>query len=189
MGVWRDFANVDVARRCAQTVRNSWAHSNTCVTPHTMFANTTRSALAAVSKRSYICPACLRRARVSQLSEPHRSARVFARGLQTDSQAASQNDTPFRKALKDAAKQQKKDKRATPGDSGSSAKSPDPRLEKWELTVGIEIHAELNESSSQVLPPRSARLRTAMSLSSMSPFLELSPTSRRKRSYLHYAVP
>jgi aspartyl-tRNA(Asn)/glutamyl-tRNA(Gln) amidotransferase subunit B len=109
-----------------------------------MFANTTRSALAAVSKRSYICPACLRRARVSQLSEPHRSARVLARGLQTDSQAASQNDTPFRKALKDAAKQQKKDKRATPGDSGSSAKSPDPRLEKWELTVGIEIHAELN---------------------------------------------
>lgn len=109
-----------------------------------MFANTTRSAFAAASKRPYICPACLRRARSRQSGGVSGHLRTFARRLQTDSQAASQDDTPFRKALKDAAKQQKKEKRATSDPSASSAKSRDPRLEKWELTVGVEIHAELN---------------------------------------------
>ncbi|THV89740.1 hypothetical protein D6D27_06276 [Aureobasidium pullulans] len=48
---------------------------------------------------------------------------------------------PLRKQLKEEAKQRKK--------SAKSAKSPgnnaaDPLLDKWELTVGIEVHAELN---------------------------------------------
>jgi aspartyl-tRNA(Asn)/glutamyl-tRNA(Gln) amidotransferase subunit B len=49
-----------------------------------------------------------------------------------------QQDTPFRKLLKDSAKQQKKQHRAAP------ALRDNARLEKWELTVGIEVHAELN---------------------------------------------
>ncbi|THY63826.1 hypothetical protein D6C99_00444 [Aureobasidium pullulans] len=48
---------------------------------------------------------------------------------------------PLRKQLREEAKQRKK--------SAKSAKSPgnnaaDPLLDKWELTVGIEVHAELN---------------------------------------------
>lgn len=48
---------------------------------------------------------------------------------------------PLRKQLKEEAKQRKK--------SAKAAKSPgnnagDPLLDKWELTVGIEVHAELN---------------------------------------------
>ncbi|KAF3049535.1 hypothetical protein E8E11_010259 [Didymella keratinophila] len=92
---------------------------------HTMLANNTRNAFVAVSKRPDVW------------SLPIRSQK---RALQTVSQPPAQDDTPFRKALKDAAKQQKK---ASKGGS-KSKKAIDPRLEKWELTVGIEIHAELN---------------------------------------------
>ncbi|KZM25408.1 ATP binding [Ascochyta rabiei] len=87
-----------------------------------MLANNTRNAFAAVSKRL------------------HLPTRPPARSLQTASQSPAQDDTPFRKALKDAAKQQKK---ASKGGK-KPQKATDPRLDKWELTVGIEIHAELN---------------------------------------------
>ncbi|KAL1595154.1 hypothetical protein SLS60_009842 [Paraconiothyrium brasiliense] len=56
----------------------------------------------------------------------------------------STDDAPFRKALKEAAKKKKKDDRAASGSLRKSSKPRDPRLDKWELTVGIEIHAELN---------------------------------------------
>ncbi|KAF2213730.1 hypothetical protein CERZMDRAFT_38806 [Cercospora zeae-maydis SCOH1-5] len=65
------------------------------------------------------------------------------RKLTTSPLVANQHETnavPLRKHLKDEAKRKKAEAKL------SSSKRPksDPRLEKWELTVGIEIHAELN---------------------------------------------
>ena len=110
-----------------------------------MFARTTRNTLATASKQPYICHSCLRRVRQSQLGALHLPTRHTTRSLQTETQPPPpQNGTAFRKLLKDAAKQQKKDKSASAGSSKSSKKGKDARLEKWELTVGIEVHAELN---------------------------------------------
>jgi aspartyl-tRNA(Asn)/glutamyl-tRNA(Gln) amidotransferase subunit B len=109
-----------------------------------MFAHNTRNAVAVVSKRQYICQACLCRARGSPTSPSLRPSHTWLRSLQTDSPASTPAGTPFRKALKDAAKQQKKSKRDASEPSLNSLEAHDPRLEKWELTVGIEIHAELN---------------------------------------------
>jgi aspartyl-tRNA(Asn)/glutamyl-tRNA(Gln) amidotransferase subunit B len=107
---------------------------------HTMLASNTRSVFIAGSKRPYICQSCLRWAKHSPLALRHFALNTSARNLHITSQQTAQDDTPFRKALKDAAKQQKK---ASKG-AKKSLKAADPRLEKWELTVGIEIHAELN---------------------------------------------
>ena len=110
-----------------------------------MFARTTRNTLATASKQPYICHSCLRRVRQSQLGALHLPTRHTTRSLQTETQPPPPQDgTAFRKLLKDAAKQQKKDKSASAGSSKSSKKGKDARLEKWELTVGIEVHAELN---------------------------------------------
>ncbi|KAK3072041.1 hypothetical protein LTR53_007551 [Teratosphaeriaceae sp. CCFEE 6253] len=58
----------------------------------------------------------------------------------TAATAPSQEAIPLRKHLKDEAKRKKSDAKGQ-----SNKTSPDdPRLQKWELTVGIEIHAELN---------------------------------------------
>ncbi|KAJ4992497.1 PET112 family protein [Stagonosporopsis vannaccii] len=105
-----------------------------------MLANNTRNAFVALSKRPYICQSCLRRAKQLPLASGYLPIQGSRRNLQTTSQPPVQDDTPFRKALKDAAKQQKK---ASKGGK-KPKKGADPRLEKWELTVGIEIHAELN---------------------------------------------
>lgn len=107
---------------------------------HTMLTNNTRNAFVAVSKRPYICQTCLRQAKGLPLASRRLPSRFQTRSLQSASQPPAQDDTPFRKALKDAAKQQKK---ASKG-SNKSKKPVDARLQKWELTVGIEIHAELN---------------------------------------------
>lgn len=61
------------------------------------------------------------------------------RGLHTVP-ATQQETVPLRKHLKEEAKK----KRAQSKSSGNEKTKVDPRLEKWELTVGIEIHAELN---------------------------------------------
>jgi aspartyl-tRNA(Asn)/glutamyl-tRNA(Gln) amidotransferase subunit B len=108
-----------------------------------MFARSTRNSLAAAPKQPYVCRSCLRRARVAPLGGLHPSATSTKRSIQTETQppSSSQDGTSFRKLLKDAAKKQKKDKGAS---SGPSNKSRNERLEKWELTVGIEVHAELN---------------------------------------------
>jgi aspartyl-tRNA(Asn)/glutamyl-tRNA(Gln) amidotransferase subunit B len=114
------------------------------VIPHTMFTHNTRNAVAVVSKRRYLCQACLRRVQGHPLSLSLRTPHTGRRGLQTDSPASTPDNTPFRKALKDAAKQQKKNKRDASAPSSKAPTGHDARLEKWELTVGIEIHAELN---------------------------------------------
>ncbi|THV94720.1 hypothetical protein D6D26_07704 [Aureobasidium pullulans] len=48
---------------------------------------------------------------------------------------------PLRKQLKEEAKQRKKSAKAAKSPGNNAA---DPLLDKWELTVGIEVHAELN---------------------------------------------
>ncbi|OQO29244.1 hypothetical protein B0A51_05458 [Rachicladosporium sp. CCFEE 5018] len=64
-----------------------------------------------------------------------------SRGLQV-STASPPNAVPLRKHLKDEAKRKKADAKATRGLRQNDAAIA--RLEKWELTVGIEVHAELN---------------------------------------------
>jgi len=62
------------------------------------------------------------------------------RALET--QASPRDEVPFRKLLKDEAKR----KRATinSGNRDTQRSASSIRPEKWELTVGIEIHAQLN---------------------------------------------
>ena len=108
-----------------------------------MFTKNTRNTFAAISRRPYICRACLWNARTAPLEPARHHIRIATRFLQTESQPPSSDDTPFRKLLKDAAKQQKSDT-SVAVEAESRVKRQDPRLEKWELTVGIEVHAELN---------------------------------------------
>ncbi|KAF5849289.1 hypothetical protein GGP41_006246 [Bipolaris sorokiniana] len=108
-----------------------------------MFVRSTRNSLAAASKQAYMCRPCLHLTRTLPLDDVHPLTTFTRRSIQTETQSppSSQDGTSFRKLLKDTAKQQKKEK----GSSASSSKnSKDARLEKWELTVGIEVHAELN---------------------------------------------
>lgn len=106
-----------------------------------MLARSPRGAFVFLQNRPYICQSCLRRAR----RPPSTPARASpARSIQTTTAPPPTDDAPFRKALKDAAKKKKKDERAASGSSRNASKARSPRLEKWELTVGIEIHAELN---------------------------------------------
>nr|POF27666.1 glutamyl-trna(gln) amidotransferase subunit b, mitochondrial [Quercus suber] len=63
-----------------------------------------------------------------------------SRGLSTHEIA----QVPFRKHLKDEAKRKKVEQRKTGGSHASKRQLPDAQLDKWELTVGIEVHAELN---------------------------------------------
>ena len=61
------------------------------------------------------------------------------RYLQTESPVV--DHVPFRKQLKDEAKR----RRAAEGDADNKkSKRDDERLKRWELTVGIEVHAQLN---------------------------------------------
>ena len=79
---------------------------------------------------------CLVNKRKSVLSHPRIGHAV--RTLQTDSDHAQPSVTiPLRKQLKDEAKRRK-------AELHKSAKKKNGDLEKWELTVGIEIHAQLN---------------------------------------------
>jgi len=66
---------------------------------------------------------------------------LHTRNITANAPALPQQAIPFRKHLKDEAKR----KKAEAKHNGSHKKArSDPRLEKWDLTVGIEIHAELN---------------------------------------------
>ncbi|OQN96982.1 hypothetical protein B0A48_16956 [Cryoendolithus antarcticus] len=64
-----------------------------------------------------------------------------SRGLQV-STAPPANAVPLRKHLKDEAKRKKADAKGLGGPRRDGAVTA--RLQKWELTVGIEVHAELN---------------------------------------------
>ena len=62
-----------------------------------------------------------------------------ARGLKTATLANS--DVPYRKQLKDKAKQRRADGESKHDDA---KKIKEARAENWKLTVGIEVHAQLN---------------------------------------------
>lgn len=101
--------------------------------------------IAVLARRPYICQSCMRKSSQKQLFfTPHLSIDQRKRTLQTKSEAAPADNRPFRKLLKDEAKRQKKEIRSSSDSIKRPSKETDPRLEKWELTVGIEIHAELN---------------------------------------------
>lgn len=109
-----------------------------------MSNHSAQNAFVILSKTPYVCQSCLRRARRVPLVSGAWPIRTTTRSLQTNSPAPPKDNTPFRKLLKDAAKQKRKEDRENPNPSKNSLRGKDARLEKWELTVGIEIHAELN---------------------------------------------
>lgn len=55
--------------------------------------------------------------------------------------AASPETVPYRKQLKDEAKQRRL---AGNAEHGAVKKAEDEKAKHWELTVGIEVHAQLN---------------------------------------------
>ena len=105
-------------------------------------ASLPRSLRAIAPKQLWVCPQCRLKAkpRHSALTAPGSSS---ARSIRAFHSSIVRADVvPFRKQLKDEAKQKRL------GGDGQTEKKrrkeKDPRLERWELTVGIEIHAQLN---------------------------------------------
>lgn len=78
-----------------------------------------------------------------------------SRGLSIDNAPTQSFAVPLRKHLKDEAKRKKAEARATSPNSHKS-KQQDARLKDWELTVGIEIHAELNTANKLFSPAPAA---------------------------------
>ncbi|OCK84492.1 hypothetical protein K432DRAFT_378510 [Lepidopterella palustris CBS 459.81] len=105
-----------------------------------MFACLSTSFPALLSRRAFVCRTCLRHIRRQQLSANSSIIHLQSRLLQTSTPA--EDAVSFRKQLKDEAKMKRLERGSNP--SKKKSKGRDPRLEKWELTVGIEIHAELN---------------------------------------------
>ncbi|KAF4536181.1 Glutamyl-tRNA b subunit protein [Lasiodiplodia theobromae] len=106
-----------------------------------MLPTRSRSLLeAALRRKPYICQSCLRSLHQSPRARPI-ALQPAARYLHA---AARLHDdvVPFRKQLKDEERRKKGQKNKN--NNQGKAKAVDPLLEKWELTVGIEIHAELN---------------------------------------------
>ncbi|KAI9889001.1 MAG: hypothetical protein M1814_006059 [Vezdaea aestivalis] len=84
-----------------------------------------------------------RTARLSRSNQLQRDRySVFQRPIHSGPAASQEprNTEPFRKQLQDAAKRQQEDKRIF----GEGGKEHSPARGDWELTVGIEIHAQLN---------------------------------------------
>jgi aspartyl-tRNA(Asn)/glutamyl-tRNA(Gln) amidotransferase subunit B len=91
-------------------------------------------------QQPYICRACLRRLQASQSSNRLFSlSRSRTRELEPRVEP-TKAPPPLRKQLKDEAKQKKRESSLRKTNHGAENAS----LEKWELTVGIEIHAQLN---------------------------------------------
>ena len=74
-------------------------------------------------------------------ARPLRSCQTIHQAQDSESTTIADSDVPYRKFLKDEAK-----RRRIAGESKDDAarKSKVARAQKWELTVGIEIHAQLN---------------------------------------------
>jgi aspartyl-tRNA(Asn)/glutamyl-tRNA(Gln) amidotransferase subunit B len=71
-----------------------------------------------------------------------------SRGLTTAPDHLLQDAVPLRKHLKDEARKKKSESRLGAGKSGNDVRvgHQDSIPDKWELTVGVEIHAELNST-------------------------------------------
>lgn len=116
-----------------------------------------QSSRAALEDISFFCLTCIIMTVLSSVFHATRTASraprpcivakwLKSRAISTTSSAAHQIETvPLRKHLKDEAKKKRAEARTNASSGEKHGKiSHDPRLEKWELTVGIEIHAELN---------------------------------------------
>ena len=128
-------------------------------------ASLPRSLRAIASKQLWVCPQCQSKARLRQkaFTEPQRTP---VRGLRALHPSSVREDVvPFRKQLKDEAKQKR-----LAGDAKAEnkrGKGKGPRLEKWELTVGIEIHAQLN-TERKLFSSETALLSSTMSQTAYS---------------------
>ena len=82
--------------------------------------------------------------RVASLNQQWILPIINARALQID--ATQADNVPFRKQLKDETKRKRQAERNVnrTGTARSGGSIIDPRLDKWRLTVGLEIHAQLN---------------------------------------------
>ncbi|OJD30537.1 mitochondrial cytochrome c oxidase assembly factor [Diplodia corticola] len=97
---------------------------------------------AALRPKPYICQSCLRSLHQSPRARPI-ALQPAARHLHAA--ARLHNDVvPFRKQLKDEERRKKAEAGSKKAKKNKNNEAADPLLEKWELTVGIEIHAELN---------------------------------------------
>ncbi|THX02860.1 hypothetical protein D6D13_08065 [Aureobasidium pullulans] len=82
------------------------------------------------------------RSRLSPLASVQPRHRHFSgSAYRFETAKAADAAVPLRKQLKEEAKQRKKSAKAAKSPGNNAA---DPLLDKWELTVGIEVHAELN---------------------------------------------
>lgn len=81
-----------------------------------------------------------------------------SRGLSTDTPPHPSPPVPLRKHLKDEAKRKKAESRAA--QPTPTTHLQDARLRDWELTVGIEIHAELNTANKLFSPAPAASADT-----------------------------
>ena len=83
--------------------------------------------------------------RVASLHSQWTLLNNHARALQTN--AVQAHDVPFRKQLKDEAKKKRQAERNVREDHSTGHRGKEEevlRLDKWKLTVGLEIHAQLN---------------------------------------------
>ena len=161
---------------------------------------------------------CLgRRAHFPRRALTHSAASSLTQGLRTGPDNCQHtfranprrfltNDVvPLRKQLKDEAKARKAAALETQGKT--KAKKVDGRLKDWELTVGIEIHAQLNTArklfscmsgplgsyldsyaSLQLHPPPSMRLQTNMLPPSTCPSPAAYPSFRRRLFFRPYVL-
>ena len=95
------------------------------------------------ARRPFICRSCRHHLTSRRFGLPY-LLRGQTRTLHTQSKTTTTSPSPpvpFRKQLKEEAKARK-----LAGDRKSEkfSEPPDQHVEKWELTVGIEIHVELN---------------------------------------------
>lgn len=93
-----------------------------------------------ISRRSIICR-CSAAEPFKQLRQLHQAACSFEQSQVTQAQPEAPNPEPFRKRLKDEAKRKRLENAQK---AAKKSKAEEERVKKWELTVGIEVHAELN---------------------------------------------
>ncbi|MCJ1444845.1 MAG: hypothetical protein MMC23_005348 [Stictis urceolatum] len=94
--------------------------------------------ISSVTLKPWICSSC-RPTALAAVCSPRRGLQL-RRHLQSES-TSRERPAPFRKQLKEEAKLRKATK---PKNGSQDTSSNDARLNAWKLTVGIEVHAQLN---------------------------------------------
>ena len=100
--------------------------------------------LLCLRRRAQLFTGSLKNARAGCRSQcPRPGPKNFKRSFVVNAvRFQTSNVVPLRKQLKDEAKAKKSASSETRGKT--KKQDIDPRLKNWELTVGIEIHAQLN---------------------------------------------